>query len=264
MAAVHRHWLLTLVLVLAMPAQAGFFEDEEARKALMEQQQNLQSLKDSVKQLNENVKQVTEDLSLSKRANLDLQTQNDNLLKQIAELRGTLEQLTKQLADQQRSYKDLNKFLEDRFSAVEARVAKLEPVKVTVDGVDFMAEPAEKRDYEQALDAFRKGDFASSAAAFRRFIEQYPRSGYLPAALFWSGNSLYANRKYKEAMQDFKQITEQFASHSRVAESLLSMANCQIELKDIKTARRTLDALIKQFPGTETASAAQERLSKLR
>ncbi|NBO15560.1 MAG: tol-pal system protein YbgF [Betaproteobacteria bacterium] len=252
-----RPLLLSLALGLALPAQAGLFEDEEARKALMELQQQLQTLKDGLRQIND-------DAALSKRSYLDLQSQNENLLKQIAELRGSLEQLTKQLSDLQRTYKDLNKQLEDRFVAVESRVIKLEPVKVTVDGVDFMAEPPEKRDYELALDAFRKGDFAGASGSFRRFIEQYPRSGYLPSALFWSGNSLYATRKYKEAVQDFKQITEQFASHSRVAESLLSMANCQIELKDVKTARKTLEALIKQFPGTDTASAAQERLSKLR
>ena len=248
---------LVISLTLAFSAKAGLFEDEEARKALMEQQQNLKNTQESVKR-------IDEELVQSKRAHLDLQSQNEVLLKQISELRGALELLTKQLADSQRAYKDLNKQLEDRFVATEMRIQKLEPVKVSLDGIEFMAEPLENKDHEAALATFRKGDFNAASIYFRRFIDQYPRSGFLPSALFWSGNSLYALRKYKEAVADFKQIVDQFPNHPRVAESLLSLANCQIELKDVRAARKTLETLTKQYAGTDAATAAQERLSKLR
>lgn len=249
--------LSVFALCLALPVRAGLFEDEEARKALLDQQANLRTTQESIKR-------IDEELGQSKRAYLDLQTQNEVLLKQISELRGALELLTKQLSDSQRAYKDLNKQFEDRFVATETRIQKLEPVRVSIDGIEFMAEPIENRDYEAALAVFRKGDFATASTYFRHFIDQYPRSGYQPSALFWSGNSLYALRKYKEAVADFKLIAELFPSHPRVSESLLSLANCQIELKDVRTARKTLEGLIKQYPGTEAASAAQERLSKLR
>jgi TolA-binding protein len=49
-----------------------------------------------------------------------------------------------------------------------------------------------------------------------------------------------------------------------VAESMLAIANCQLELKDNSAARKTLSELIKAFPDTEAASAAKERLSKLK
>ena len=253
----HRLVVSMIALFLAIPVRAGLFEIEEARKALMDQQANLRSMQESIKKMDEELVQ-------SKRSYLDLQSQNEVLLKQISELRGSLELLSKQLSDSQRAYKDLNKQFEDRFAALELRIHKLEPLRVSIDGIEFMAEPLENKDYEAALAAFRKGDFASSSTYFKRFVDQYPRSGYSPSALFWSGNSLYALRKYKEAVADFKQITEQFPNHPRVSESLLSMANCQIELKDVRTARKTLEGLVKQYPGTEAASAAQERLSKLR
>ena len=41
---------------------------------------------------------------------------------------------------------------------------------------------------------------------------------------------------------------------------LLSLANCQIELKDNKAARRSLEDLVKAYPGTEAAQAGKERL----
>jgi TolA-binding protein len=50
----------------------------------------------------------------------------------------------------------------------------------------------------------------------------------------------------------------------RAPEAALSIANCQIELKDSKAARKTLEDLIKVYPQSEAASVAKDRLSKLK
>ena len=248
---------LMLSLGLVLPVRAALFEDEEARRALIDQRQ-------TIKQLQEQVQRLDDENAQIKRAYLDLQAQNENLSKQLAVLRGSQEELAKQISDVQRGYKDLAKEIEDRFGGIESRLQKLEPVKVTVDGLEFVAEPAEKRDYEAALDLFRKGEFAQAAAAYQVFVNQYPRSGYLPTALFWAGNSLYAIRKYKDSIAEFNRVVTQFSTHPRASEAMLSIANCQIELKDLRTAKKTIDALIKQYPGSDAAIAGKERLSKLR
>ena len=50
----------------------------------------------------------------------------------------------------------------------------------------------------------------------------------------------------------------------RAPDSALSIATCQIELKDTKAARSTLENLIKTYPESDAATAAKERLSKLK
>jgi TolA-binding protein len=45
---------------------------------------------------------------------------------------------------------------------------------------------------------------------------------------------------------------------------MLAISNVQIELKDLKAARKTLEELIATYPQSETASTARERLSRLR
>ena len=47
-------------------------------------------------------------------------------------------------------------------------------------------------------------------------------------------------------------------------ESVLSIANCQIELKDVRAAKATLDDLIKAYPQSEAAAAAKDRLVRLK
>ena len=83
-------------------------------------------------------------------------------------------------------------------------------------------------------------------------------------SLFWLGNAQYANRDYKEAIRNFNALLAKAPNHKRAADSMLSVANCQLELKDIKAARVTLDDVTKKYPNTEAASAAKERLAKLK
>ena len=45
---------------------------------------------------------------------------------------------------------------------------------------------------------------------------------------------------------------------------MLSIANCQIELKDNAGARRTLEDLVKAYPQSEAAVAARERIARVR
>jgi TolA-binding protein len=82
--------------------------------------------------------------------------------------------------------------------------------------------------------------------------------------LFWLGNAQYATRDYKEAMINFRALLSRAPSHSRAPEAVLSVANCQLELKDAKGARKTLTDLIKAYPQSEAAGAARERLATLK
>ena len=74
----------------------------------------------------------------------------------------------------------------------------------------------------------------------------------------------YGNRQYKDAIATFKGLLAARPDYARAPESQLAIANCQIELKDVKLAKKTLQDLIKAFPGTDAAQAAKERLAALR
>ena len=65
-------------------------------------------------------------------------------------------------------------------------------------------------------------------------------------------------------MANFRALLSAAPDHARAPEAVLSIANCQIELKDNASARRTLDDLVKAYPQSEAASAARERLARLR
>lgn len=239
-----RHGLLQALLWVCVCSPAwALFEDAEARRAILELRQSL--------------KTQSEDTAQLRRALLELQGQIDGLKQELAKVRGERELLARELSELQLRARDAQ-------AAVEERLRRFEPVKASVDGQEFMADPAEKREFEAALEALRKGDFAAARAAFARFVARYPSSGYEPSAQFWLGNALYALREYKDAQGPFRQLLQNQPTHARAAEAMLALSNVLIELKDSKAARKTLEDLVKAHPQSEAAQTAKERLAKMR
>lgn len=240
--------------LFATASQAAIFEDGEARRAILELRQRVDSMQASQQRSAEEQRQDSEQL---RRNLLDLQNQIELLRSEQAKLRGQNEQLVRDVADLQRRQKDIAQ-------GVDERLSKFEPVKVTLDGQEFQADPSEKRDFEAALAVFRSGKFAEASTAFASFVRQNPRSGYLPSARFWLGNAQYAQRDYKEAIGNFKQLLTDAPTHARAPEAALSIANCQLELKDSRASRKTLEDLVRAYPQSEAAAAAKERLARLK
>ena len=218
-----------LVCAFTWNAHAALFEDDEARRAILDLRQKFDI---SQQRTAEDGRKTNEDNTQLRRSLLDLSNQIEVLRSEMASLRGQNEQF--------------------------------EPGKVTVDGREFAADPAEKQEFETALAVLRKGDFAAAQTSFLGFINRYPKSGYRVPALFWLGNAQYALRDYRSAVANFRSLVAADPEHVRAPEALLSVANCQVELKDSKAARKTLEDLVKTYPQSEPASVAKERLSKLK
>jgi TolA-binding protein len=53
-------------------------------------------------------------------------------------------------------------------------------------------------------------------------------------------------------------------SYSRVPEAWLAISNCQLELRDMALARKTLEDLVANFPQSEAADIAKERLARMK
>ncbi len=244
-----------LVLVACFGhASAGLFDDEEARKAILDlRQKNVAS----EQKLADETRRATEDSAQLRRSLLELQAQLDTANAEVAKLRGQNEQIVRDLAELQRLQKDAVQNMDER-------LRKFEPSRMSLDGKEFIAEPAEKRDYDNAMATFRKGDFAAAQLVFVDFLTRYPKTGFRQSGLFWLGNAQYATKDYKDALSSFRALVSSAPDHMRVPEAILAIANCQLELKDNKGARRTLEDLVTNHPGTEAAQAAKDRLARLR
>ena len=245
----------TTTLIACMGnATAGLFDDEEARRAILELRQKVQTTE---QKLAEETRRASEESSQLQRNLIDLQSQLDVMRSESAKLRGQGEQMVRDVSELQRQQKD-------SVQNVDERLRKFEPSRMTIDGREFVADPSEKQEYDNAMATFRKGDFAAAQLVFVNFLTRYPKTGFRPSALFWLGNAQYATKDYKDALASFRALVAMGADHMRAPEALLAIANCQLELKDNKGARKTMDELIANYPASEAAQAAKDRLARLR
>jgi len=257
-------WLLRglagfgLAAVLIAPARSGIFDDDEARKAILDLRAKLEQSNEAqrARQAELNT-QMVDQLAQLKRSLLDLNNQIEALRGDLARQRGANEQLARDVAELQRKQKDVA-------TGIDERIRKLEPVKVSVDGKEFLADPEEKRLYDDAFAYIRQSDFTGAAPALAGFLRRYPASGYADSANFWLGNAQYARREYKDAITSFRTLLATRPEHPKAPEAMLAIANCQVELKDTKGARKTIGELVQTYPKSEAAQAGRERLASIK
>ncbi len=249
-----RAWLIGAALAAgasAWPAHAGILEDDEARRAILELRARVDKLDAEQRAA------VAEQVSQLRRSVLELNATIEALRAELARLRGQDEQLARDIAELQRKQKDV-------VAGVDDRIRKLEPQPVAIDGKEFLADPEERKVFDEAMAAFRAGEFDRAVLAFGNFQKRFPASGYRESGHFWLGNTHYARRNYKDAMASFRALVSTAPTHAKAPEALLAISNCQVELKDRAAARKTLDELIKAYPDSEAALAGRERLAAMR
>lgn len=229
--------------LIAGPAHAGLFDDDQARQAILD----LRSKTDS----------LASQMSAAQRTILDQSNRLDQLNQQIATLRGQNEDLTNQLTTLQKQQKDY-------YTDLDARLKKFEPQQQTVDGVQGSVQPGETEAFNTASQQFRAGDFKTAAAAFREFIAKYPQSPYQPTAQYWLGNALYAQRDYKGSTAVWQNVVKNYPQHPRAPEALLAIANNQLEQGQKAQARKTLQQIMSQYAGSDVAQSAQTKLGQIK
>ncbi|RCS58110.1 tol-pal system protein YbgF [Parvibium lacunae] len=245
---------------VASHTHAAIFADDEARKAILQLRQRLDTFNADQNQELSDIKarlqKLEEGLEARARGQLEAARQTDLLQKDLAQFRGQLELILNELSKAQKQQRDL-------YSDLDKRISAFEPKPVTIDGNTAMLAPAEIKAYEQAIAPYQTRDFKQAAISLPRFLSSFPESLYAPQIYQWLGNTYYALRDCKNAITTQEKLVQTYPNNSRVSDALLTMGTCQLDLNDKKAARKTFETIVRDYPTTPAAETAKERLSKL-
>ncbi|HET7403911.1 MAG TPA: tol-pal system protein YbgF [Usitatibacter sp.] len=288
----NRGFLAACALACAalLPAKAGLFDDDEARR-------RIQSLRDELAQQGRDneARIVKLEEQIRNIGVVELVRQLDELNAEIARLRGQIEVLNndnQQLQKRQRDfYLDLDsrmKRLEGAAQGAGAAAAPATPGAASTPGTGAGASTSgdsrpldagpltprggasredqarEMRAYDNASNLFRRNDFPAAIDAFRGFTREFPASALVPNAEYWIGIS-YANlRDYRNALAAQEGLLARHPQSPKAADAMLAIAAIQVEQGDSGSARNTLEEIIARYPGSEAAGKARTRLASLR
>jgi len=223
--------LSTALFCLTAPSSAwALFSDDEARKAILDLRKSLATTQ------------------------LELQGQIDKLKTENADLRGKIENLEKQS-------EDINSSQKTYYQDLDTRLGNFEPRTITIEGVSGTVQPGEKKAYEDALKSFQSGSLKKADEGFSAFIVKYPKSPYLPLALYWGGNSKYANKDYTGAINQLQNLIKKYPNHPRIPAAMVTLGNSQLESGNKVAAKKTFSEIVTKYPDTEAAKDAQQLLA---
>ncbi|QBE62403.1 tol-pal system protein YbgF [Pseudoduganella lutea] len=233
------------VATFSLHAAAGVFDDDEARRAILDLRAKVEALS---KELATRL-----DTKADKTSTLDLIAQHDQTMQEIARLRGQVEVLQNEIEVASKRQKDL-------YADMDKRLRALEPRQVEIDGQTASVDQSEQNAYDAAMQQFKEGDYEGAATALQAFVRRYPASAYAANAQYWLGNAHYANRDCKAAIVAQQAVVKNYPDSPKAADAMLNIASCQTELKAVNNAKKTLNELIKAYPNTAAARTAKERL----
>ena len=239
--------LMAAFAYLPLHANAALFDDDEARKAILELRSKVDAL---ARDLTERL-----DAKADKTSTLSLINQHDQTMQEIARLRGQIEVVANDLATTQKRQKDF-------YTDLDARLRKLEPRQVTIDGQEAAVGVSGQTSYDTAFGVFKSGDYKAAATALDAFVKRYPESAYAANAQYWLGNAYYAQRDCKSAISAQQVVLKNYPDSPKAPDAMLNIASCYTELKDKPNATKTLNALIARYPDSSAAQTAKERGGK--
>jgi len=137
--------------------------------------------------------------------------------------------------------------------------------------------PSAEESYKAAYLDFSKGNYSLAIASFREFVRRFPDAAQADGAQYWIGESYVASAhaaatqgqadKAKEALQqavqEYRKVFVNYPRGAQVPTALYKEALALEELKQVKLAQARLQYLVENFPQSQEAPLARERLKSL-
>jgi tol-pal system protein YbgF len=169
-----------------------------------------------------------------------------------------LEQTSQEILDQVRAAQPAGK--DARKPVVPVPVPQPTPVATTPPSgtqpapaapvASFAEKPVsgEESRYKDALNSYENRRYAEAETKFNDYLNAHPGGKYEPNALYWKGESYFAQGHYAEAVLSFKEVVTRFSKHQKAADSLLKMIITYKRLGDVDNTAMYLRILQEDFP----------------
>lgn len=122
-------------------------------------------------------------------------------------------------------------------------------------------EPSEA--FRQAREDYDKGSYELAIAGFQNYIKQFPDSSQVDEAMYYLGESYYAQKQYDKAVDSYSKLIKSHPRSAKIPAAKLKIGLSYISGKNTQKAKEYLHKVINDHPNSKEAAIAKERLAKL-
>jgi tol-pal system protein YbgF len=254
---------------------------EDEARAVREREKLRTEQDAALRKVDSKVKEVGDTLEALNRAarktGADLSVDLEKTQGEVDRLRGLIEEAQ---AKNRGVEDELTKYKADaeaKFTTADARVKVLEDVKKAADAAlaaeAAKAEADRKRAsekqatkdglYQAAKEKLDAGESAAARPLFAEFLTKYKDDALAANAQYWLGECYYADRKWREAVFEFRKVPDTYPKSDKAPDALLKIAFAFTELGLADDAKLFLEEVQRTYPKANAAKLAKEKLAEL-
>lgn len=117
--------------------------------------------------------------------------------------------------------------------------------------------------YQAAYRDYQRGNFDLAIEGFREFLDGNARSELSDNAAYWIGESLFSQKKYREAIQQFDAVVNNYPRSEKVPGALLKKGYSYINVGERAQGVVQLQYVLHEHPKSQEAALARQRLKQL-
>jgi len=195
------------------------------------------------------------------------------LLKTEADMQLSLQGLSAQIDQLEANLEDTNYRLSQLSQQIAATNQELKAfrsspfVRGAADPGSTLGVPTTPSDpqtlYQTAYNDYLRGSYDIAVLGFRQYLEAFPDTELADNASYWIGECYFSQGQYRQAIKEFDNIAANYARSDKIASALLKKGYAYLELGDTPRGRAQLRNVIAEFPGTDEANLAQQRLEDI-
>jgi len=117
-----------------------------------------------------------------------------------------------------------------------------------------------KKLYDAAYLDLTKGNYQLAISGFSQYLQHFPDTPLSDNALYWIGESYYAQAQYDKAVIEFQKLLKDYPTGDKVPAALYKIGLSYLELRDRKLGNQFLKRVVDEFPRSPEAKLAKEKL----
>lgn len=202
-----------------------------------------------------------------------LYQQIQQLQQQVRELNGQVDTLQYKLKQSEQGQRDLYKNLDQRLSQLEnsdagsnanAGSSPGEPTGTSpASSGNGDVDPAIQSAYMDGFNQLQNGKYDAAIASFKQFVAQHPETSLTDNAWYWLGEANYVQQNMGDSLEAFETVVNRFKNSPKMPAALYKIGLIQIAQNQTDNGESTLQRVVDQYPDSDSADLAQQKLQSL-